>query len=132
MANGYVEIEYPKSHMMKIMGLDMIIFLIGLLLAASPFATRAFPGDIDTTSHVALGALIAVLAIFRVLVAYGSIWIDIVLIAFGVITLSMPRIMHMMYDGTYNTAHLVLGAVIIVFSLISMFLTLPVMKQVRH
>jgi len=132
MANGYVEIEYPKSHMMKIMGLDMIIFLIGLLLAASPFAARAFPGDIDTTSHVGLGALIATLAIFRVLVAYGSIWIDIVLIAFGLITLSMPRIMHMMYDARYNTAHLVLGAIIIVFSLISMFLTLPVIKQTRN
>ncbi len=127
-----VDIDYPKSHVVKIMGLDMLIFLIGLLLAAGPFAEQKFPGDFDTTVHVAVGALVAVLAIFRVLVAYGSIWIDIVLIAFGVITMSLPRIQHMMWNPQYNMAHLAAGGAIIVLSLGSLFLTLPVIKKLAN
>ena len=60
---------YPKSHIRRIMALDSLIALLGLTLLLSPFANHAFPGDIDTTAHVALGALIATIAIFRALLA---------------------------------------------------------------
>jgi hypothetical protein len=127
-----VDIEYPKSHVVKIMGLDMLIFLIGVLLAVGPFVERKFPGDFDTTVHIAVGALVAVLAIFRVLVGYGSIWIDVCLIAFGVITAALPKIQHMLWNQQYSVAHWVAGGVIIVFSLIAMMLTIPVIKKIAR
>jgi hypothetical protein len=122
---------YPKGHVTLMMGLNMVTFLIGLMLAASPFAERAYPGDIDTTAHVALGSLIAALAIFRVLVAYGSIWIDVVLMAFGVLTFCMPRIQHMVWNGRYNMVHMVAGGLVILVAVASLFLTLPVIRKAR-
>src|SRR3954466_15529284 len=81
-----METRYPHSHVLRTMALDGLIFIIGASLALSPFLfyylrrdPHFFPGDIDTTSHVALGALIGTLAIFRVAVAYGSLWVEIVL-----------------------------------------------------
>src|SRR4051812_32399775 len=62
-----MEPEYPKSYATKIMALDAISFLIGVGLGASPFLRGILPGDIDTTVHVTLGALIAAMAVFRVL-----------------------------------------------------------------
>lgn len=125
------DVEYPKSHVVKMMGLNMVTVLIGLILAASPFIERAYPGDIDTTAHAGLGLLIATLAIFRVLVAYGSIWIDIVLIAFGVLTFCMPRIQDQVWNGRYNMAHMVAGGIVILVAVASLFLTLPVIKKSR-
>ena len=69
------------------------------------------------------------LSIFRATLAYGSIWIDVCLIAFGVIVLSMPTIMHMRWHGHYNTGHILHGGIIIVCSLISMILTIPVLRH---
>ena len=120
---------YSKSHIMKIMGLDALTCIIGLVLAASPFAMRHYPGDIDTTVHVALGALIATPAAFRMLVAYGSLWVEVVLFFLGLIVLRLPAMMNMQWDGQYRTAHLAAGAAIMVLSVISLLLTIPVLKK---
>jgi hypothetical protein len=120
---------YEKSHMMKVMALDTLTCIIGLLVAAYPFITTLYPGDIDTTSHIALGMLIAAPAAFRVLTAYASLWVEVVLAAFGVLVLLMPKIMHMSWDKHYNTAHLAAGGAIIVLSLISLIVTIPVAKK---
>ena len=124
-----MERTYPKGHITRTMALDGMIFLIGLAMLAGPFVSRTFPGSLDTTDHVALGALIATLAIFRVAVAYGSIWIEVVLFVLGLVTFCLPRILHMQWSPHYNTGHLVGGGLIMVLSVLSAALTWPVLKQ---
>jgi hypothetical protein len=124
---------YPKSHVMMIMGLNIITFVIGLALMGAPFAKGWFPGDIDTTTHVGFGALIATLAIFRALLGYGSIWLDIVLIALGVFVFMLPKIMHKQYPevAAYNFAHIAGGLIIVAVAVVSMLATLPVIRRMR-
>ena len=121
--------EYSKGHMMRIMGLDAIVCILGLVLAVTPLIRHNFPADIDTTAHVTVGMLVATLAAFRVLLAYGSIWIDIVLIAFGVLALRMPAIMHMQWNAEYSTLHLVCGGGIVALSVLALILTVPVINK---
>jgi hypothetical protein len=121
--------EYARGHTIRIMALNMIIFFVGLFTLATPFMHGEFPGALDTTDHVALGALICVLSIFRAVLAFGSIWIDVCLFALGVIVLSMPTIMHMRWEGHYNFSHMLHGLIIMACSFISTILTIPVLKQ---
>jgi hypothetical protein len=121
--------EYPKAHMTRVMGLDALIFIVGLATLVSPLLMGDYPADIDTTAHVALGALIAVLAVFRVLIAYGAVWIEVCLFFLGLIVLRMPAMTHMQWDPKYNTGHLVAGGAVMVLSVISAALTVPVLKQ---
>jgi len=79
---------YTKSEIMKIVPLDGLIFILGLAVAAWPFLQPYFfPGDIDTTAHVALGMLIAAPAAFRVATAYASLWVEVVAFFLGLIVL---------------------------------------------
>jgi hypothetical protein len=114
---------------MKVMALDSLSAIIGLVLLVWPFVERTFPGDIDTTAHVALGALIATAAVFRVLVAYGSLWLEVVLGALGIITWCMPRVQHMAWNPRYATVHVVAGGLIVALALISGAITVPVLKM---
>ena len=111
--------EYPASHILAIKVLDGLSFIVGLALLAIPVIHRFYPGDFDTTVHVTLGSLIAVCAIFRVLVAFGSAWLEIVLCALGVLTFSLPHLMHKRFDAHYNYVHLALGISLIALSIIS-------------
>jgi uncharacterized membrane protein len=115
--------------MMKIMPLDTLICIIGLILAASPFIKHNFPADIDTTSHVALGMLIAVPAAFRAAVAYASLWIEVVEFFLGLIVFRLPTIMHMRWNAEYNTAHLALGGAVMVLAILSALVTLPYVNK---
>jgi len=125
----FVEEEYPKGHILKVKAFDTLIAIIGLALAVSPFVERAFPGDFDTTVHVALGTLIFVCGAFRAGIAYGSLWLEVVLFVFGLITFGLPRIQHMQWLDKYNTAHLVAGGLVMVLALISAAITVPVLKK---
>jgi hypothetical protein len=120
---------YPKSHIRRIMALDSLIALLGLALLASPFANHAFPGDIDTTVHVALGALIATLAAFRALLAYGGLWLECLLFIGGLLAFLMPRIQHMQWNHRYNTAHLAIGGLIMLLALLSAAFTVPQLRK---
>ena len=120
---------YTKSDMIKIVPLDGLICIIGLILAASPFIKYNFPADIDTTTHVALGMLIATPAAFRVLTAYASLWVEVVLFFLGLIVLRLPVIMHMQWSDEYNLAHLVLGGAVMALSVLSLIVTIPVARK---
>src|SRR3954469_13214288 len=129
MTTQFAEETYTKGHMLKVKALDTITVVVGLLLAASPFIEHNFPGDFDTTVHVALGMLIAAPAAFRVAVAYGSLWVEVVLFVFGLLTFLMPRFEHMQWNPRYNIAHLVAGGLIMGVSIISGLITVPVLKK---
>ncbi len=120
---------YPKSHILRIAALDSLSALLGLAILAWPFATHTFPGSGDTTAHVALGALIAVAATFRALLAYGSPWLEIPLFAMGLLTALLPHIQHMQWNDRYNAAHLAIGTAIMILATLSAALTLPVLKN---
>ena len=126
-----MEYEYPRSHMTRTMILDGLIFLIGMALLATPVIGRFYPGDIDTTSHVGLGAGIATLAIFRVLLAYGSVWIEVALFFLGLVAAMMPVIMVKSWNHDYTFAHHVAGFGIMILSVISGLLTLAAAKHTR-
>jgi hypothetical protein len=123
--------SYPKSHVTLIMGLNMITVLIGLSLVAGPFAKGWYPGSFDTTVHVGLGSLIAALGIFRALLGYGSVWLDVVLVALGALVLGLPSFMHMQWNGGYTMAHLAAGAIVIGVAVISALMTVPVIRRMR-
>ncbi|HEY4330007.1 MAG TPA: hypothetical protein VGN88_09745 [Phycisphaerae bacterium] len=123
--------NYPKSHVLKIKALDGIIFVIGLAMGVGPFALRTLPGSPETTAHVTLGALIAVFSVFRVLVAYGSFWIEVPLFFLGLIILCLPLIFHMQWNAPYNTAHLAGGGIIMACALISAVITVPVINRLK-
>ena len=123
---------YTKNEIMKIVPLDGLICILGLVVAAWPFLQPYFiPGDIDTTSHVALGMLIATPAAFRVATAYASIWVEVVSFFFGLIVLSLPKIMHMSWNPGYNAAHMGIGGAVMVLSILSLLVTIPVVKKAR-
>jgi hypothetical protein len=123
--------EYPAGYMLRIKAVDGIIFLAGLSTLAIPALFNFYPGDIDTTVHVTLGALVAVCAVFRVLVAYGSAWLEVVLCVLGIFIFMLPRWMHMSYDPRYATVHLALGAVIAVLAIISGLMTFAQLRSQR-
>jgi len=127
-----MEYEYPRSHVTRTMILDGLIFLIGLALLATPLIGHFYPGDIDTSSHVALGAAIATLAVFRVLLAYGSVWVEVILFFLGLIAMSMPAIMHKSWMHDYTLAHHLGGIGIMLLSVISGLLTLAAAKHTRR
>ena len=111
--------------------LDAIIFLAGACLLAIPAIMGFYPGAIDTTVHVTLGSLICVCAVFRVLVAYGSAWLEIVLCVLGILTLLLPFSMHMRWDPHYNFLHLADGAVVVALSILSALMTFAQLRKIR-
>ena len=123
--------EYPPAYILRIKAIDTISFLIGLVMLAIPAVHRFFPGDIDTTVHVALGCLIAVCAIFRVLVAWGSAWLEIVLFFLGLLVFLLPTFMHMRYEPHYHTVHMIAGAVLMAVSVISALMTFAQLRTNR-
>ena len=123
---------YPKSHVTMIMGLNALSFLVGLGVLAAPFARGLLLGSFETTVSVALGALIATLAVFRMLLGYGAIWIDILLAAFGVLIFLKPTYMHMHWNASYTTAHYVGGAILLGVAIVSALMTMPVLKKLKH
>lgn len=126
-----MERQYPKSHITRIMAIDGLVLVIGLALIATPFVKHFFPGDVDTTVHVALGALIAVLSFFRLALGYGSIWIDFCLFWLGLIVLRLPVIMHMQWNSGYNTAHLAAGGIVMAVAVLAAILTIPVNRTFK-
>ena len=77
-------------------------------------------------------ALIATLAVFRMLLGYGSIWLDVVLIALGAITFLLPTFMHMRWNAHYNMGHMVGGGIVVAVAVISLLITIPVNNRMRH
>jgi hypothetical protein len=131
-----MESAFSRGYVVRIMALDMITTIIGLAVWLSPFAIgyhRAmgefYPGGYDTMLHVTFGALITVLGAFRVMLAYRSFWVEIVLIPLGLFVLLLPKWMHMQWDPTYNTAHLVGGGVVIAVAVISGLMTIVENKK---
>jgi uncharacterized membrane protein len=124
--------EYSRGHMIRIGALNMIVFLVGLMTVLTPFIGGMYPGDLQTTDHVALGALICVLSIFRATLGFGSIWIDVCLFFLGLITFCMPRIMSMRWDDHYNSTHLMHGGIIMAIAVISIILTVPNLPSRRR
>ena|ERR1035437_952623 len=124
--------EYPAGYIVRIKIIDFLAFLIGLALLAIPAIHRFFPGDIDTSVHVAMGALVAVCAIFRVMVAWGSLWLEIVLAFLGFLTMRLPAFMHMQYDPHYNTVHLALGCLLMALAVISGLMTFFELQKSRR
>lgn len=129
MASQFVDEVYPKSHILKVKAIDTLIAIIGLALAVSPFVEHAFPGDIDTTAHVAVGTLIFACGVFRAGIAYGSIWLEVVIFALGLIALCMPRMQHMQWNEKYNLAHLAAGGLCMLLAVVSGAITVPVLKK---
>jgi hypothetical protein len=123
--------EFPPSHILITKILDGILFLAGLFVLAIPAVHHFSPGDIDTSVHIALGSLIAICAIFRVLVAYGSAWLDIVLFVLGTLVFLLPHFMHMKYDPHYHTVHTILGALIMLLSALSAVFTFLQLSKSR-
>jgi glucose-6-phosphate-specific signal transduction histidine kinase len=121
--------EYPAGYMLRIKVLDAIIFLIGLSLLATPAVFGFFPGAFDTTVHVTLGALISVCAVFRILVAYGSAWLEVVLCVLGVLTFFLPCFMHQYWHPQYATPHMIAGAVVVLVSVISGAMTFAYLRK---
>jgi hypothetical protein len=120
---------YPQSHMVKVMILDGLIFCAGLMALATPIIHGFFPGDVDTTAHVAIGALVCLLAAFRVLLAYGAAWMEPPLFVLGLITVCLPRIMHMRWDEQYAMGHYIFGGAIMALAVISVLLTIPAARK---
>ena len=123
--------EYPAGYMNRIKAVDALIFLAGLTILATPAIFHFYPGAIDTSVHITIGALVAVPAIFRVLVAYGSAWLEVVMFVLGFFTFMLPKWMHMSYDPKYNTLHLALGIAIMVLCAISAIMTFAELKKHR-
>jgi hypothetical protein len=122
--------DYPRGYVTRIMAIDAIITLVGLFIAAMPFAMGWYPGAFDTTVHVAVGVLIATLGAFRVLLAYGSSWVEIVLIPLGIIVLRLPHFMHHEgWDPKYTNTHVAAGAIVIIAAIISGLMTTIEMKK---
>ncbi len=124
-----MERTYSKSHILRIAALDSLSALLGLALLAWPFVTHTFPGSGDTTAHVALGSLITVAAAFRVLLAYGSAWLEIPLFAMGFVTAFLPHIQHMQWNHRYLAAHLAAGIALCALAALSGALTIPVLRN---
>ena len=116
--------EYPKGHMTRIMAIDGLVTVIGLALVAFPFVTHIFPGDVDTTVHVALGALIVILSVFRAALGYGAIWIDFCLF-------QLPSIMHMHWSGRYTGFNMAAGGIVMAVAIIACILTIPVNRTFK-
>jgi hypothetical protein len=123
--------EYPMGYVIRVALLDLVITAIGVGLVLTPVALGFLPGAFDTTVHVALGALIATLGLFRVLLAHGSAWVEIVLIALGVLVLRLPHFMHMEWNDKYTMGHMGAGGVVIVLAIISGLMTWAHMKKQR-
>jgi hypothetical protein len=70
-----------------------------------------------------LGTLVAVLAFFRLAIAFGSVWVDVVLAALGLITFMLPENMHMQWNANFTLGHRVAGGVIIAIAVVSFVLT---------
>ena len=124
--------EYPRGHVIRIMALNLLVFLIGFMTLITPFLHGDYPGSLQTTDHVTLGALICILAIFRATLAYGSMWIDVCLFVLGFITFMMPTITSMHWDGHYTSTHMMHGGIIMVVAVISAILTVPHLPSRRH
>lgn len=116
--------EFSRGYVTMLMILDGVMTLIGLGVWAFPFADHFYPGGYNTMLHVTFGAMIATLAAFRVLLAYRSAWVEYVLFVLGFFVLMLPTWLHMRWDAAYNTGHMVAGAIVMVFALISAILTL--------
>jgi hypothetical protein len=124
-----MEIQYPKSHIHRIAALHSLIALLGLALFAWPFVTHTFPGSGDATNHVTLGTLIAVAAIFRAFLGYGSFWLDIPVFAMGLIALGLPHFTHMQWNHPYQVAHHAAGIAICLLSTLAAALTIPLVRS---
>jgi hypothetical protein len=119
-----------RGHMVRIMALDTLSTIVGLAVWLAPFAlgfNRAmgtfYRGGYDTMLHVTFGALIATLAAFRVLLAYRSAWVEIVLFVLGLFVCLLPHWLHMEWNATYTTALWVGGGVVMGVALIGGIMT---------
>ncbi len=107
-----METAYTRGYVVRIMALDALSTIVGLAVWLAPFALGWYPGGFYTTLHVTFGALITTLAAFRVMLAYRSAWIEIVLFVLGLFVAMLPHWLHMEWNATYTTAHWVGGGVV--------------------
>ena len=106
-----METEFSRGYVVRIMALDTLSTIVGLAVWLAPFALGWYPGGFTTTLHVTFGALITTLAAFRVMLAYRSAWVEIVLFVLGLFVILLPHWLHMTWNATYATAHCVGGGV---------------------
>jgi hypothetical protein len=122
---------YPRGHVTGIMALNVLSLLVGLALVAGPFLKGLLPGAFETTLHVTLGTLIATLATFRVLLAYGAIWMDVVSFVLGLLTFLLPHNMHMEWNHEYTTAHFAAGGIVMGVAVISAIMSAAVLRKIH-
>jgi hypothetical protein len=103
---------------------EFINVMAGLGLIVSTFAIHHYGfGSRLVCTDVSLGILIAAFAAFRGAGFYNASWVSFMVMFLGAITLARPFITIYRSPGAFVTAHVVVGAVVIVCSLISIIST---------
>ena len=125
-----METAFTRGYVVRIMALDTLSTIVGLAVWLAPFALgyhqatgEFYRGGFDTTLHVTFGALITTLAAFRVMLAYRSAWVEIVLFVLGLFVCMLPHWLHMEWNATYSTAHWVGGGVVLGVAVIGWLMT---------
>ncbi len=116
-------LSYPNSYIYRIAIIDSINVLLGLTLIASPFLMGFYPGSIITTTHVALGVLLAVFSLFRVLVAYRAAWVEMLNLTLAIIIGICPWLFHLETIHHYRNLMLSIAGIVLVASLLSALFT---------
>jgi hypothetical protein len=98
------------------MAASTAVLVAGLWLIVSPFALGRPRGALVTTMNVTFGALIMILAYFRVLLAYRQPWVSWINVAFGILVLASPWIMGFPPTPLIQWHHVIVGLIVIVFA----------------
>ena len=116
--------EIPHEMDFRVAALAMLNVFIGLTMIALPFLQGVNPGNGLVTAHVTLGALLAALSLFRVLLAFRVIWLDGLCAFLGGLILWSPWPAHMVWNQRYLMEHVVAGGLVILFCVLCTALTL--------
>lgn len=121
-------LELPADFDLRVAAPAALNVLIGLALIALPFLQQFYPGcgpgSGQTTIHVALGAVLTVLALFRASLAYRSAWVDGLIAALGILILTLPWTTPMAWSHRYLTQHVAAGGGGVLLALVGAAATL--------
>ena len=118
-----------KDFDLRIAFLAALNVLIGLATLAFPFLHGYGFSDGQTTTHVTLGALLTVLALFRLLLAYQYAWVDFLCAFLGLLILTLPWTTPNAWNPQYLTQHVAGGGAAVLFSLIGAVVTLAAPRK---